>query len=300
MATVTIELSIHKLIVANLIMVGCWLFPLLEYMEHLATPSSIYMLDVGQGDSMLLRNNGVDMLIDTGKGDEVLEAISSASINIDIIDLLIISHPDADHAQGAIAVMEQWRVENIMIPRLGQQHVLNDYLLEIAAANGVNVWHPVAGDHLQVGDINLQVLWPRAGDFWDDINDMSIGMHLSIGELDLFSAGDLSRDYELIAVSEVGEVELIKVGHHGSYTSTSAELLQQLQPQAGLISAGVNNSYGHPHTETLSLLEHQYIVRTDQSGTVMINYHSDSYDICVGMGSCKSFKYHGIKQGIDL
>ncbi len=247
----------------------------------------ICMLDVGQGDSFLIESEGATLLIDTGNKDSQLrEAIAKHGIKH--IDAVMITHPDSDHCDSLSSLSGYVDIGSILVASdlldCGCEHCTG--LVDIAsniigcAPKGLS-----AGDRIEVGKFTLDVVWPHA--FTDEGgNGDSICVVLSCdadrdGDADMkaFFCGDAETD-ELKAIMDEGklkDVDILKVGHHGSKVALDRELVDAMSPQLALIGVGANNRYGHPSEEVLDLLrdEDTIVYRSDLSGSVDVSIFAD-------------------------
>ncbi|KMK76651.1 hypothetical protein AB990_11810 [Alkalihalobacillus pseudalcaliphilus] len=252
--------------------------------------TKITMIDVGQGDSFLIelpRNRGV-YLIDTGgtirfAEEEWKKSRSQFEVGADVvvpflkakgiqkIDKLIISHGDYDHAGGAMAVMDKVKVIELMYPK-GE---LDDG--ELALFSNWKYFQPELsfveqGFHWSVGDAHFYVLSPTAHE--SGRNDRSIVLFAEIEGYRFLFTGDIEESVEKHIIRQFPnlEADFLKVGHHGSLTSSTQEFLEQVKPKVALVSAGRNNRFGHPHPQIVERMEKQgiFLYRTDLDGAVKI------------------------------
>lgn len=235
-------------------------------------------IDCGQGDSALILSEGEVALIDTTTASEVDHVITHLERRgIKKIDHLVLSHPHEDHIGGAKEVLENFEVENIYMkrPTSGTEPTNATYigLLKEIQAQGKSIHSVGVNDTFICGAFTFTVLGPL--EEYKDLNDQSIVLQGVYGECSFLFTGDMEADAEKDLVNQYGFLlhsTVLKVGHHGSSTSTSKEFLQAVDPQFAVISCGVDNSYGHPHVETLELLSEMNsgIYRTDTMGTITI------------------------------
>ena len=173
------------------------------------------------------------------------------------IDYVIITHPDTDHISGIQEMLETVpdQIGNLLIPYVPDNEHYAD-LVSLAETRGVEVRNLYRGMRIQDGDLQFTCLYPPAGYRSDDINSYSAVLDLRYGAFSALFTGDLGADGEeyLLRTGLKGTYDLLKVAHHGSRFSTTESFLKRVDPGTALISAGVNNSYGHPHAETLERL----------------------------------------------
>lgn len=250
----------------------------------------LHFLDVGQGDAVAIRTpKGRWILVDTGPRSATFDAGERIVVpflrarGVGRLEALILTHGDADHIGGAAAVIRAMKVSRIVEPGLALGRDLYLELLESATAEGAE-WLPARdGRVLHLDGVELQFLWPQqlAVDTLIDPNDASAVTLLRYGNFAALLTGDASAAVERTLVRQYGgtlRAHLLKAGHHGSSTSTSAEFLQFVEPELVVISAGRGNRYGHPAPEVLDRLKATgvEIARTDQDGTISLRVKGES------------------------
>ncbi|MCQ2417012.1 MAG: MBL fold metallo-hydrolase [Oscillospiraceae bacterium] len=239
----------------------------------------VYVLAVGQGDSILIQSQNHAMLIDGAEASEgyhILQAIKA--LHISELDGIILTHPHADHAGGLQTILEHLPVKTLYLPDM-PEHLLPttdlfSNLLDKAEQKKVTVSIPECHQQIQLDDIHLEFLSVNASSF-DNLNDASLGCRITAGDFSMFLAGDLSEAGEKAFLEEnlVTPVTLYKVSHHGSGSSSGAEFLSALSPKYAAVSCGALNDYGHPSEKCLSRL-HEIgceIYRTDLDGTILFS-----------------------------
>lgn len=252
----------------------------LWYLLILPVPSlgvtSISMLDVGQGDSFFIQTkNGKQMLIDGGRDAGVLAALTRVLPRNDrSIDVVIATHPDMDHVGGLSMIVARYKVGAVLVSGVQGDTEAYRELLERIHEKGIPLVVARAGMKLSFSDSeSFTVLFPDRDVFDWETNTASVVGVLRSGKRGVFLSGDSPVPIEQYLVKKdpaVLDVDILKLGHHGSRTSTSAALLRVATPEVALISAGRDNSYGHPHNEVLTLL-HDFDIpylSTQTEGTV--------------------------------
>jgi competence protein ComEC len=216
----------------------------------------VNFINVGQGDStLLITPNNKTILVDGGKrsaGDTVLNYLNKKGITS--LDLVVATHPDADHIGGLIDVLEQVEVKKVLDS--GQSHTSQTYLDYLSLIDEKNIPFQVAeaGEYINVDSaIEIQVL--NSGEGYSDNNESSVVLKVSHEEIDYLLTGDAGIEAEENMIADYDlDAEVLKVGHHGSNTSTSQEFVEAVNPAYGILSYGEGNSYGHPHSEIYNRL----------------------------------------------
>lgn len=241
---------------------------------------TVHFINVGQGDSALIEYKDIDILIDGGDNKAAKTVISYLDRqDIDDIDLIIGTHMDADHIGGLDKVMESYKVEQIIDSGTKKTtKTYKDYRTAIDAEGATYLADKDMG--FQFYDA-LRVEIIETGDGYSHENDNSVVAKVSFGNMDFLFTGDMEKKAESHALNRFTDIEVLKVGHHGSRTSSSAEFLKLTMPEYAIISCGVSNKYGHPHKEALERLEGigAEIYRTDTQGDIRII--TDGYKIQV-------------------
>lgn len=241
----------------------------------------VSFLDVGQGDSIFIQTpSGHTMLVDGGASDIVLTRLGEKMNYFDKnIDVMVATHGDADHVTGLIPVLAKYVVENIVVsPVRAETSIFVDLEKHIENENGT-VYVGARGDEIDFGDGALvHVLYPQKNlSEKTDTNDASVSFVLIYGEHSFLLTGDLTSRYEpqLLGASLPKKVTVYKAGHHGSKTSSGEQLLSYIRPEYSVISAGKENKYGHPNSETVGRLQtySKEVISTIDHGT--ISFESD-------------------------
>lgn len=260
--------------------------------------------DVGQGDAYLIQRAFTQIIIDGGPGDRLLPCLARYVPFWDRqIELVVLTHPQADHFSGLVSVFERYTVDTFFANGV----IATDPMFErlVAAVRSqihLKTHSPKAGDQITIGDIEGLVLWPETSyldpmlwqckditkcdksivtdqrrvliDSFDDLNNVSISLQIGYKSFSSVFTGDIGHEQELAIIDSglLGPATVIKVPHHGSKYSSSMEILRVLNPDVALISVGSNNSFGHPTDEALARLEQigAKILRTDQNGDLVV------------------------------
>ncbi len=235
----------------------------------------VIFLDVGQGDSILLRVPSGDILIDAGTEESERELCRKLhSLGVKELLLAIFTHPDEDHIGGADGVLHAFPTREIWVPPNDAQNEAYLALLDEAESCGAEVRHVTVGELRKIDDVVLFALSPSNAPS-DDSNESSIVLKVTCKETSALLMGDAGVDTEFALLEQYGAAhvrcDLYKVGHHGSSTSSSQAFLEAADPEWAVISCGAANPFGHPHGEILMRLEELgiTILRTDHLGDIL-------------------------------
>ena len=246
---------------------------------------TVHFIDVGQGDAVYIDTPGLDMLVDggsRGEGDTVVAYLRS--LNVTRIDFVVATHPHADHIGGLIAVLTEYNETQIPVVidsnLTATTATYEDYVTAVGARN-ISVAE--RGDTINLGQgVEALILNPSPHEH-EDTNDNSVVLWLQVYNVTFLLAGDseVPAEESLLAAGYGRNSTILKVGHHGSKTSTSSEYLDAVDPRVAVISVGEDNRYDHPHNETLDKLSTQgsLVYRTDYHGTLWVTTDGDDYTI---------------------
>lgn len=242
----------------------------------------IYYLNVGQADSILIQNEGQNMLIDAGNnadGENIVDFLQS--LNISKIDFLVGTHPHEDHIGGIDDVINNFDIGTIYMPKVATTTKTFEDVLDAIENKSLTVTTPEIGKSFNMGSANFQIL--SAGTDEEDLNSCSIVLKLTFGNLAYLFTGDEEtvNEEQMISSGYDLSADVLKVAHHGSNTSTSEEFLDKVSPKIAIIMVGAENSYGHPHKEILNRLNARNIkiYRTDTDGTILITSDGNKNDV---------------------
>lgn len=237
----------------------------------------VYFLDVGQGDSILIETpQDKHILIDSGEGDDVVSELSKvSSVLMKDIDLGVLTHPHIDHLGGFLHLKEYYVFHQII--QMPVEYTSDAYIewLEYLDETNIEVNSVLEGDIINIEeDLSFKVLWPRdiesLGSF--NLNNTSIVLLMKYRDFTVLFMGDIEKEVEEYLVSHCDlNANVLKVGHHGSNTSSTEEFVSKVLPQISVISVGENN-FGHPSDDVIKRLEEKgsVVYRTDIDGTVEI------------------------------
>ena len=242
--------------------------------------------DVGEGDAILIYRGSIQILIDGGPNQAVLTCLSRHLPFWDReIEMMVATHPDADHITGLIDVIERYNVKQFVLNSVGKNSAVYQAFKEAVLAEKTPVYFPEEGDEISLESIKLAVLWPLSQEkvlgattIEGEVNETSVAFHLSYGAFDALLPGDISSQVESRLALE--DVEVLKVAHHGSKYSTSELLLKESLPELAVISVG-KNSFGHPTKEVLEKLKKLgiEIMRTDEKGEIEIVSDGEKWEV---------------------
>jgi len=246
-------------------------------------------IDVGQGDCELITlPGGTVILIDGGDtfcSEEIVPYLNENGV--EKIDILVATHPHADHIGGLDDVLNSLEVDKIYLPKISNSDVpttvVYERFLTSIKRNGCAVVQATDGLTLYESEnILVKCLGPM-GENYGDLNAYSAVIKIEYGECSFLFTGDATQENEreILRSGENIDVDVLKVGHHGSGTSTTNEFLEKTTPKYAIISVGVGNRYGHPHNITLDKLEQRGIktYRTDKDGTVVLKCDGNDIEI---------------------
>ena len=243
------------------------------------------MLDVAQGDAFLVRSKGSAILIDTGNHDTLLKE-ALARQGIFHLDAVLITHADDDHCGSLQALDGAVAIDSVLVARdaLTCDCESCESLIKNASSvvGSANVEPLAVGDAIACGDFSLKVIWPHGfSDEGGNADSLCLLASLATSEgmwTTLF-CGDAESDQlkEIIDEGELGDIDIYKVGHHGSKAALTESVVEVIRPEISLVSVGSGNRYGHPAAQTLSLLDNvgSHVFRTDEMGDVSCEFSND-------------------------
>jgi len=246
----------------------------------LVTPQKLKVsfLDVGQGDAIFIQTpSGKQMLIDGGPTNIILSRLDGEMSYFDReIDVIVATHPDADHVTGLIPVLEKYKVHTIIESSVHSDTKVFGELDKHIDDEQADMYVARTGDVIDFHDgVTAQILYPQKNyqEKKNDTNDASVSMVITYGEQSFLLTGDLptAKENKLFgSVALPKNVTVYKAGHHGSKTSSGEQLLSYIKPEYTVVSAGKNNKYGHPNIETIERLQKytKEIISTIDRGTI--------------------------------
>lgn len=262
----------YLLAVVFLLMAGVWFW---QYST--SDELKIYFFDTSEGDAIFINTpQGYHILVDGGPDRKILRLLAESLPYGDrTIDLVVSTHPHADHLSGLLAVLEEYQVNKILTT--GVLHTTNDYEEWLKQIKNKNIPYQIAraGDNIEFSDgVRFEILWPEddlTGQRAQDLNDTSVVLRVVYGKTAALLTGDIPQTVEQILIQEGNlSAQILKVAHQGSNTSSSKEFLQAVAPTWAVILVGANNRYGHPSSKVLNRLQALGInvLRTDLLGSI--------------------------------
>ena len=242
----------------------------------------VHFIDVGQGDSILIESpSGKTMLIDggvKGAGQQIVSYLKELGINK--LDIVVATHPDADHIGGLIPVLDNMTIEQFYDS--GKVHTSQTFEEMLTRIDEKNIpYHvPKIGDDIEFDkDVNVKVL--NANDQATDNNDASIVLKMTYGNVSFLLTGDAGVALEKEMLQYDVKATVLKAGHHGSNTSSSEEFIQAVKPEVTILSYGEDNKYGHPHAEIVDRLQAigSKIYATADLGTITVSTDGVNYTV---------------------
>ncbi|HBF8338512.1 MBL fold metallo-hydrolase [Clostridioides difficile] len=239
---------------------------------------SIHIIDVGQGDSILVQTpTNKNILIDGGDEDSENIIISYLrQKRIKTIDIIIATHPDSDHIGSLDNVIKKFNVNSIYMPEQSTDSEAYQNLINSCTDKNLSIQHLYKNDVLNIdNNINIYVLSPSY--IQEESNLNSIVFKLTFNDNSFLFMGDAEEENEkeILHSFKLNNINFIKIGHHGSNSSSSLEFIKKISPDIAAISCGYKNQYGHPHSEVINNLKqnHVSIYRTDRIGDIV--FYSD-------------------------
>ena len=245
-------------------------------------PFEMHFIDVGQALSVLVECDGQFMLYDGGNVDDGSLVVSYLQKQgVEQLQYVFCSHAHEDHVGGLAAVMAKFPAGHAYSPVTGSSTKCFNDFVKYTQQQGLQLEVPSVGTVWPLGSATVTLLGPVTG--YSDTNNTSLVLRIDYGNTSFLLTGDMEKTAETDLVNSGANLraDVLQVGHHGSSTSTSYLFLNAVLPEMGVISCGVNNKYGHPHEETLSILRDAKVdvYRTDLQGTITIGSDGQNYTV---------------------
>lgn len=247
----------------------------------------IHYIDVGQGDCILIQlPDGQNMLIDAGERDQSENVLNYIhSIGIGKLDIVIGTHPHSDHIGGIIKIIDNMPVNKVYLPRVTHTSTTFEDLLQAIKSKGLKISTAKAGVEIPLKNVKAEFMAP-VGDSYEDLNNYSAVVKLEYGQSTFLFTGDAEKlsEKEMLENGTALKADVLKIGHHGSTSSTGNKFLNAVSPSCAVIMCGTDNDYGHPHKETLTKLTKAGITtyRTDEEGTILITTDGNTINVITG------------------
>ena len=244
----------------------------------------LHFIDVGQGDSsLIITPKGKTILIDAGDEAHAKKVLSYVrEQGIEKLDLVVATHPDADHIGGMDKVIKNFDIDVFAMPDVSAKTNQYKQIQRELKAKKMKATRLYQGDEVQIDDdIDFEILSPVKGKKYDDTNEYSIVTKIMYKDTSFILMGDATMENEVDIINNVPDIDIdvLKLGHHGSSTSSSDYFITKTSPNIAIISCGKNNKYGHPHQEVMRVLKKHGVTpyRTDEMGDIVIT--SDGKEI---------------------
>ena len=311
---------ISLFLILSLLLCGCTEAPVSETTASTRPATDeveklvVHFIDVGQADCALLEFGGEYMLIDGGNKEDGQLVISYLQQQgVEELEAVVCTHAHEDHVGGLPSVLAVYPTKAVYSPTKTYSSNVYDDFMYYVDQQGLEVTIPEPGDAFTLGEVNVTVLGPTQS--YAETNDTSIVLLVEHGETRFLFTGDMetTAESDMLDYWEGNmdwDVNVLKVGHHGSSTSSSYHFIRRTDPEYAIISVGADNSYGHPHEEVVSRFNDAEIpmLRTDELGTIIASSNGDGETITfntqvlkpVDTGSSESTAYIGNKNSLKL
>ena len=232
----------------------------------------IYFFDVGQADSILIKEKDYTMLIDGGNqsdGENLVKYLQE-ELNVNDIDILVGTHPHEDHIGGLPNVISSLSIGKIYLPNATTTTKIFEKLLDTIAEKNYKITVPKIDEEINLNNMNFKVLYTGTDE--SDLNNTSIVLKLEYGKTSYLFTGDATDKTEEKIIDKDIEADVLKIGHHGSSYSSTESFLNKVKPKYAIIQVGNDNKYDHPTKTTLDKLNERNIkiYRTDENGTIKL------------------------------
>lgn len=236
---------------------------------------TVRVFDVGQADAILIKQGSDEMLIDAGnESDGAGVSLALNELGVDEIEYLVATHVHEDHIGGMGKIISDYAVKNIWIPSQVSTTIVWNNFTESIVAENVTPITPIVGTQVILGGAIVTVVGPQSTGY-SDANDYSLVVKVNYGGNSMILMGDAesTSETELMNYGSI-ESDVLKIGHHGSSTSSSRDFIKAVNPRFAVVSVGAGNSYGHPAAETVERFFNYHIplYRTDTNGTVTVSF----------------------------
>ena len=242
-------------------------------MTNKSAKMEVHFIDVGQGDAILVKADGHNLLIDAGGNDDEKAIVAYLKAqHIKKLDYVIATHPHEDHIGGLDKVIDSFAIQTFLMPEKENTTKTFEDVLDALIKKDMSVTAPETGKKYLLGKASFTIIAPN-GTYGDTLNNWSIGIKLVNGKNSFILCGDAETEAEqgILAGKNDLKADVLKIDHHGSDSATNEEFLDAVDPKSAVISCGVDNKYGHPAKDTLQKIKDREIelFRTDKQGTVI-------------------------------
>ncbi len=242
----------------------------------------VHFIDVGQGDATLIDLGQIEVLIDGGRGSQAVNYLNGCACVDGPLEVMVATHPDADHIGGLDSVLEAYQVLEVWLNGDTKDTKTFTGFLAAVKEEGSEVHQARRGDTIHAGAITLAVLHP-VDPLDRDANENSIVLLLEYGRVTFLFTGDAESGAEsgMVVTGVLWDVDIYKIGHHGSKTASTAPFMTIIKPEVAIYSAKLDNRYGHPHQEAVDRVEAAgaTIYGTDTMGTVLVQSDGQVYTV---------------------
>lgn len=253
----------------------------LKNKNTVTTDLKVYYLDVGQADSILISNNEHNMLIDAGNNEDGPKLVKfiKEELNITKFDYVVGTHPHEDHIGGLDDIINNFEVDNVLLPEVTTTTKTFEDVLDAISNNNLNITVPKIDNTFKLGEADLSIIY--SGTDEKNLNNSSIVLKMVFGNYTYLFTGDAEKEVEDIILKKNINIDVLKVGHHGSSTSSSENFLKKVTPSYAIISVAKENSYNHPDELTINRIKKytDNIYITSELGTILLTSDGKSINI---------------------
>ena len=244
----------------------------------------VHFIDVGQGDCALVETSSGNMLIDAGTPESKKAIINYIdSLGISEFEYAIFTHPHSDHIGSAESLLNKYTFKNVILPDAVSNSKLYEDMLDTLETKNCNVIKGEAGKSFTLDEAAISLFAPREYYYLDDLNDLSVVTKLTYKDVSFLFTGDAEEfsERQMIKHEDDLQADILKVGHHGSNSSSHMSFLKAVNPSVAIISCAEINDYGHPHDEVLERLEEidADVYVTFESGSIVVSTDGTEYKI---------------------